>query len=360
MTNNTNTRTIDGGLVQLDHDYCSNSSSTINSLNSNSEYERCSSDSEKIVSKDNKSQHDYHATITNRTIVTQNKNLVKSEEYCVDRNLKKDSGLETEEISDNSEELSSCKSNCMNGVKKQICKQVKECPKDTQLQEQNSKHSLSNSLENIPKAQNTPLNKPTPVYEMKIRSALATSILQLRKDSLTNIRSVQHNKQMVSVLKKPPNTVQPILTTNPNESIVTTTNSSNDEVQNIIIQNTQESSIEETKKPPRRKLNLAEYRSRREQNRSDSSRTNSPIQPMALLYVHHASTTTEPIKDNTGNLSWCEREIISVLKPKADLDEEKMKRKPPTSEMGIQTYETVFEFPTKSLVDVDERNEEQR
>lgn len=361
MTNNTNTRTIDGGLVQLDHDYCSNSSSTINSLNSNSEYERHSSDSEKIVNKDNKSQHDYHATITNRTIVTQNKNLARSEKCRVDRNLKKDSGLEIEEISDNSEELSSCKSNRMNGVKKQICKQIKECPKDTQLQEQNAKHSSSTLLlENIPKAQNASLSKPTPVYEMKIRSALATSILQLRKDSLNNIRSVQPNKQMVSVLKKPPNAVQPIITTNPNESIVTTTNSSNDEVQNIIIQNTQESLIEDTKKPPRRKLNLAEYRSRREQNRSDSSRTNSPIQPMALLYVHYASTTTEPIKDNTGNLSWCEREIISVLKPKADLDEEKGKPKPPTSEMGIQTYETVFEFPTKSLMDIDERNEEQR
>ncbi|XP_035721997.1 serine/arginine repetitive matrix protein 2-like isoform X2 [Vespa mandarinia] len=362
VTNNANTRTIDGGLVQLDHDYCSSSSSTINSLNSNSEYEKHSSDSEKIVSKDNKSQHDYHATVTNRTIVTQSKNLAKSEESRVDRNLKKDSGLEIEEISDNSEELSSCKNNRMNEVKKQISKQTKECPKDTQLQEQkNTKHSSRNlMLENIPKAQNASLNKPTPVYEMKIRSALATSILQLRKDALNNVRSVQPNKQMISVLKKPPNTIQPILTTNPNESIVTTTNSSNDEVQNIIIQNTQESSKEETKKPPRRKLNLAEYRSRREQNRSDSSRTNSPIQPMALLYVHHASTTTEPIKDNSGNLSWCEREIISVLKPKADLDEEKVKRKPPTSEMGIQTYETVFEFPTKSLVDIDERNEEQR
>ncbi|KAF7400739.1 hypothetical protein HZH66_005923 [Vespula vulgaris] len=363
VTNNANTRTIDGGLVQLDHDYCSNSNSTINNLSSNSEYERQSSDSEKTVSKDNKSQQfDYHATVTNRTIVTQTKNFAKSEECRVNKNFKKDSGLEIEEeISDNSEEQLSCKSKRTNGVKKQTSKQIKECPKDTQLQEQNSKHSSSNLLlENIPKAQNAPLNKPTPVYEMKIRSALATSILQLRKDALNNVRSIQPNKQMVSVLKKPPNIVQPILTTNPNESIVTTTNSSNDEVQNIIIQNTQESSKEETKKPPRRKLNLAEYRSRREQNRSDSSRTNSPIQPMALLYVHHASTTTEPIKDNSGNLSWCEREIISVLKPKADLDEEKVKQKPPTSEMGIQTYETVFEFPTKSLVDIDERNEEQR
>lgn len=347
----------------MDHDYCSNSNSTINNLSSNSEYERQSSDSEKTVSKDNKSQQfDYHATVTNRTIVTQPKNFAKSEECRVNKNFKKDSGLEIEEeISDNSEEQLSCKSKRTNGVKKQTSKQIKECPKDTQLQEQNSKHSSSNLLlENIPKAQNAPLNKPTPVYEMKIRSALATSILQLRKDALNNVRSIQPNKQMVSVLKKPPNIVQPILTTNPNESIVTTTNSSNDEVQNIIIQNTQESSKEETKKPPRRKLNLAEYRSRREQNRSDSSRTNSPIQPMALLYVHHASTTTEPIKDNSGNLSWCEREIISVLKPKADLDEEKVKQKPPTSEMGIQTYETVFEFPTKSLVDIDERNEEQR
>ncbi|KAK2584070.1 hypothetical protein KPH14_006517 [Odynerus spinipes] len=363
VTNNTNTRTVDGGLVQLDHDYCSNSSSAVSSSDSNSEYERQSSDSERNPSRDNKSrQFDYHATVTKRTTVTQSQNPTKSAEYRVDRNFKKDSGLESGEISDNSEETSSCNSNHVNEVKKQINNQVKVYSKDTQLQEQDAKH-FSNSLlpENVPKVQSAPSNKPTPVYEMKIRSALATSILQLRKDALNNMKSIQPGKQMVSVLKKPPNTAQPVLTTNPNESIVTTTNSSNDEVQNIIIQNTQEEPLkEETKKPPRRKLNLAEYRSRREQNKSDSSRTNSPIQPMTLVYVHHASTTTEPIKDNPENLAWCEREIISVLKPKADLDEEKMRPKPTTKEIGIQTYETVFEFPTKSLVDIDERNEEQR
>lgn len=37
MTNNTQNKTIDGGLVQLDHDYCSTNSSTSN-LDSNSEY----------------------------------------------------------------------------------------------------------------------------------------------------------------------------------------------------------------------------------------------------------------------------------------------------------------------------------
>ncbi|CAK9800803.1 Peroxisome proliferator-activated receptor gamma coactivator-related protein 1 [Anthophora plagiata] len=81
---------------------------------------------------------------------------------------------------------------------------------------------------------------------------------------------------------------------------------------------------------------------------------------MTLVYVHHAFTTTEPIKDNPQNLIWSEREIVSVLKPKVDVQEEKVRLKPSTCEIGIQTYETVFEFPTKSLTDVDERREQQR
>lgn len=187
-----------------------------------------------------------------------------------------------------------------------------------------------------------------PVYEMKIQSALATSIMQLRQGVLTKTKSfdaLPKVTQMVSVLKNPPaaTTPQKVLG-NLKESIVTTVNSSNSRVQNIIVQEAVDIEMpEETeKKPPRRKLNLAEYRSRREQTRSDGSRTNSPVQPMALVYIHHVSTNTEPINDDTENPIWSEREIVSVLKPKAEIEEEKAKAKPKTIDRGIQTNETVF------------------
>lgn len=204
---------------------------------------------------------------------------------------------------------------------------------------------------------------------MKIQSALATSIMQLRKGVLTKTKSFDAPPkvtQMVSVLKNPPaaTTPQKVLG-NLKESIVTTMNSSNSQVQNIIVQEAMDVDLpEETeKKPPRRKLNLAEYRSRREQTRSDGSRTNSPVQPMALVYIHHVSTNTEPINDDPENPIWSEREIVSVLKPKAEIEEEKVKPKPLTMDRSIQTNETVFgpyykEGNTGEIESQDEKREE--
>ncbi|CAD1469478.1 unnamed protein product [Heterotrigona itama] len=97
--------------------------------------------------------------------------------------------------------------------------------------------------------------------------------------------------------------------------------------------------------------------SRRERNRSDNGGTNSPLQPMTLVYVHHASTTTEPVQDDPENLIWSEREIVSVLKPKLDGN---VRPRPVTRDAVVQTYETAFEFPTRSLIDVDERFQRRR
>lgn len=223
-------------------------------------------------------------------------------------------------------------------------------------------HALNDSLTiKLPKSVKVPSkssDKDSPVY--LIRSALAQNILRSRNDLSKNTSQISSTMQMVSVLKKPPNASQTLfLKSNSDEDIVTTTNNLNNEVQNIIVQDTQNSaSDEQAKKPPfRKKLNLAEYRNRRDQNRSDNSRTNSPIQPMILLYVHHASTTTEPIKNDSENPIWSEREIVSMLKPKSDIDEEKNKSKPLMCDIGIQTYETVFEFSKKSLMVTTERND---
>ncbi|KAG7200971.1 hypothetical protein KM043_003329 [Ampulex compressa] len=375
VTNNAKSRTVDGGLVQLDHDYCSSASSSI-SGSEGSEYERQSSDSEKSTPvKDSSSRSSQCLVLsTNQAPASRPErclNSIAGAECWADSNSKKDSGLESGDASDAGEEqvgANTCNDLRVRGAKRPLQDEAGDCQKQTALDQPggNLSHTASN-LELIarPSAlQNESPNKASPIYEMKIRSALATSILQLRKGVLTKTKAVKTGhrmKQMVSVLKKPLNAPQPpVVRSNPNESIVTTTNSANDEVQNIIVQETLDAPQGETQKPPRRKLNLEEYRSRREQNRSDSSRTNSPIQPMTLVYVHHASTTTEPIKDDPTNLIWSEREIVSVLKPKADIDEEKIKPKPLTCDVGIQTYETVFEFPTRSLVDIDDRTEEQR
>lgn len=194
-----------------------------------------------------------------------------------------------------------------------------------------------------------------------IRSVLAQNILRSRNDLPKNIKNILPlSTPMVSVLKKPPNTSQPLLKNNSDENTVTTTNNLNNEVQNIIVQNTQDlTSGEQAKKPPfRKKLNLEEYRNRRDQNRSDNSRTNSPIQHTTLSYAYHAFTTTEPIKNDSGNLIWSEKEFTPIFKPKLDIDEEKNKSKPLMYDIGIQTYETVFEFTKKSLVDTTEKNDE--
>lgn len=354
----------------MDHDYCSSIGSALSSSESSNEYERLgSSDNEKCISL-NKDDGSRQSSINQATARSSNLETVRvsagrkllSKYYggdsWTDHNSKKDSGLESGDVSDASEELQPA----TKVIKKEV---AIEQPKE-QLQE----NSLLKQTNVVPNKinQSKSVVKQSPVHEMKIRSALATSILQLRKGVLTKTKPVidigngrkasayivgmeggnPKVKQMISVLKKPPAS-SPALTSNPNESIVTTTNSSNSEVQNIIVQECeQQSNKEEAKKPARRKLNLAEYRSRRDKNRSDNSRTNSPIQPMTLIYIHHVSTTTEPIKDDPENPVWSEREIVSVLKPKAEIEEEKNRPKPTTQDTGIQTNETVFDSPAKT------------
>ncbi|XP_033179339.1 NK-tumor recognition protein isoform X5 [Bombus impatiens] len=343
VTNNTKSKTIDGGLVQLDHDYCS-MNSCIKGLDNNT-YEKQSFSS------------DLH------------KSFMKNTEYSTDSNSKKDSGLESGEVSDNNEEQSGVTTVSDiqdNKPTKQLQNETKICRKETLASKGNCQQiNISSNTTNCVISQNKSISTSNAIPQMKIHSALAANILQIRQDVLNKTKSIkagsQRTKQMVSVLKKPLNVQVPVVKTISNENIVTTTNSLHDKVQNIIVQESVKTlTKEEEKKPPRKKLNLAEYRSRREQNRSDNSRTNSPLQPMTLVYIHHASTTTEPIKDDPKNLIWSEREIVSVLKPKLDVDEKTVRSKPLTYDIGIQTYETVFEFPPKSLIDVDERHKQRR
>ncbi|XP_031848169.1 uncharacterized protein LOC116433801 isoform X2 [Nomia melanderi] len=371
VTNNTKNRAIDGGLVQLDHDYCSSTNSSISSSDSNSEYDKQFSDSEKStpIKSSNRQQAECHTTYTEQTISLHgNEIVIKEKGYSIESSTQKDNMLELHETDGNYEEQT--RATVFKAV--QIDGSIKvrnetECQKETVREQENCQYinRSNNTTNGVSQLRNESTNNSTP--EMKIRSALATSILQLQRGALTKTKSLnggnQKTKQMVSVLKKPLNVQQlpTVVITGSYENVVTTNDSSNNKVQNIIIQNAEENlTQDEEKKPPRKKLNLAEYRSRREQNRSDNSRTNSPIQPMTLIYIHHASTTTEPVKDDFGNLNWTEREIVSILKPKVDIDEEKVRPKPDTCDMGIQTYETVFEFPPKSLIDVDERPEEDR
>lgn len=274
-------------------------------------------------------------------------------------NLKKDNKLESADICDtnkpadftllnkqthkiNENRLESDQRDC----------QEKICLKQSHV----SNDSLAIKLHQNAKVSSKSSDKDPPVY--LIRSVLAQNILRSRNDLPRNTLPLNTPTQMVSVLKKPPNAQSLLLKNNSDENIVTTTNSLNNEVQNVIVQNTQDlASGEQAKKPFRKKLNLAEYRNRRDQNRSDNSRTNSPIQPMILLYIHHASTTTEPIENDSENPIWSEREIVSMLKPKSDINEEKNKSKPLMCDIGIQTYETVFEFTKRSLVDTVEKND---
>ncbi|XP_076632979.1 uncharacterized protein LOC143347585 isoform X1 [Colletes latitarsis] len=365
VTNNTKSRAIDGGLVHLDHDYCSSSNSSASSSDSNCEFERQLNGSEKATAfKDDGWQPSNSYTINEKQIISShlNKTVTKRREYSTEGSASKDnSSLESNKISNNNEESGVTVFNDIQ-VDGELQNETKEETPAEQENDQNinSSSNISNCTSQV---HSETLNNST--QQMKIRSALATSILQLQRGVLSKTKTVktgnQKTKQMVSVLKKPLNIQVPVLMTTSNESIITISNGLMDKVHNIIVQDTEQSfPKEEEKKLPRRKLNLAEYRSRREQNRSDNSRTNSPIQPMTLIYVHHASTTTEPVKDDLGNLNWLEREIVSVLKPKADIDEEKLRPKPPTCNVEIQTYETVFEFPPKSSINVDERHEEQR
>jgi len=273
-------------------------------------------------------------------------------------NSKKDNNLESADICDTNkladftllnEQTHKINENRLESDQKDC--QEKICLEQSRV----SNDSLANKSKSA-KVSSKSSDKDSPVY--LIRSVLAQNILRSRNDLSKNTLPLSTPMQMVSVLKKPPN-AQSLLKSNSDENIVTTTNSLNNEVQNVIVQNTQDlASGEQAKKPPfRKKLNLAEYRNRRDQNRSDNSRTSSPIQPMTLLYVHHASTTTEPIKNDSEDPIWSEREIVSILKPKSDINEEKNKSKPLMCDIGIQTYETVFEFTKRSLVDSAEKND---
>lgn len=289
---------------------------------------------------------------------------MKKREYSTDSNSKKKSGLESGDVSDNNEEqpeITIVSDIQNNKSTKQLQNETKICRKEIATSEENCQRSnISNDISNCTSTSNSK-------SQMKIRSALAANILRIRQgvaneqDSKSIKVGTQRIKQMVSVLKKPLNVQASVVKTIPDENTVVTSNDSHDKVKSTTVRGNEKASTqEEEKKPARKKLNLAEYRSRREQNRSDNSRTNSPLQPMTLVYVHHASTTTEPIKDDPKNLIWSEREIVSVLKPKLDTDEKRVRPKPITYDIGIQTYETVFEFPTKSLIDVDERFKQQR
>ena len=292
-----------------------------------------------------------------------NESFTKKRDRLTDGDSKKESGLESADVGDNNEQQPEI--TIVGDVRNdksttQLQSETKICRKEAATSEENCQRSdVSNST-------STGNSKS----RMKIHSALAANILRIRRGVFANERDsksvkvgTQRIKQMVSVLKKPLNVQASVVKTVPDENTVATgaSNGSRDKVKNTTVRDTEKASArEEEKKPPRKKLNLAEYRSRREQNRSDNSRTNSPLQPMTLVYVHHASTTTEPIKDDPENLIWSEREIVSVLKPKLDTDEKTVRPKPITCDIAIQTYETVFEFPTKSLTDVDERFEQQR
>lgn len=199
-------------------------------------------------------------------------------------------------------------------------------------------------------------NKP-PAYPL-IRSKMAVSILQRDQSNRKELNlnnppqaaaTTPRMQQMVSVLKNPPTATQPSsLASKPKENIVTTVNSSNDPVQNIILQDAHDSAAarEETKKPSRKKLNLAEYRNRRDLNTSGSS----PIQRTTLVYFNHAFTTTEPITDN-DKLVWVERTFTAIPRSQAEIEEEKNRPKS-TCDKGVQTYETVFKFPARSTDEV--------
>lgn len=202
-------------------------------------------------------------------------------------------------------------------------------------------HDSSNSS-----IKNTNSNEPP---TLTIRSALAKRILQ-SSGKLPKTNTPQTNSKtqhMISVLKNPPNGSQsPSSINNSNESIVTTTNSSNNEVKNIIVQNTQNTLPQQEVKtdPPRRKLGLTEYRKRNNKSKTPPRKKSSIVD-----YVYHASTMTD-FTDLSADV--CDREIILVLKDRSEVKEGKKKSKPSTCDSEIQTYETMFESSTNTVMDV--------
>jgi hypothetical protein len=116
---------------------------------------------------------------------------------------------------------------------------------------------------------------------------------------------------------------------------ISTTNEPNNKIQKITTQNIQNSQPQEMK-PIRKKLNLTEYRNRSKHNNYDNT--------AAVIYIHHSSTTTEAIKHNADNPVWVER--FTVLQRQSE-----RKIKPLSHDKGVQTNETSFGFPKKSIID---------
>jgi len=176
--------------------------------------------------------------------------------------------------------------------------------------------------------------------EVKIQSALAASIIESRNNTQMGKR-----RKMVSVLKNPPIVSQSsLLKSNCNENVASIPSNVNkylERVQNLIVQNTSESLQEEEKKQPRRKLNLAEYR-----NRRDLTSNNDTNFPTQWKYVYHSYTMTNPLKDKLNNPIWSETEFL--------LQEIKSETKLSSHSIGIQTYETVFEFSKSSITEQSE------
>ncbi|XP_057340127.1 uncharacterized protein LOC130677396 isoform X3 [Microplitis mediator] len=342
-------------VILNDHTYCTNTAGNSNSVYV-SNYNFTGN-----VTKTIKGKHGAKKNVNlkvNTPTHHRRRSIIKRIDSWIDSSSKKDSGLESGDVSDAGDELATVSATKISATSndQQVINQLidKRCKVNNSVPA-NTMISVDNKL-----------NQSKPIPGIKIHSALATSILQMRNGVLTKTKSVDESilkGKMISVLKKPP--INKLIGLN--ESIITTKNSLNDDVQNIIVQDTastqalsSSSSLSlvnvNEKKPPRRKLNLAEYRSRRDQ-KSDSSRTSSPIQPMSLIYIHHASTTTEPIKDDPDNPIWSEREIVSMLKPKNMIDEPRIK--PITRDVTVQTYETVFDNPKSSHVKINKPEEEE-
>jgi len=182
----------------------------------------------------------------------------------------------------------------------------KEIQKETPLK-QSHDSSNSSTIKNIYEPSTV---KPFPLI---INSALARRIIRSQRNVPieANIAQTSPKTQYISVLKNPPNSSQSSsLTNNFNENIVTTTNGLNNEVQNIIVQDTQDTLPHEKEKTNRKKLNLEEYRERKNKNCNNK--------------VEIASSPN-----------------ICTAKKKSDIDEEeKNDPKPSTCDVEI---ETVFE-----------------
>jgi len=184
----------------------------------------------------------------------------------------------------------------------------KETQKETPLK-QSQDSSNSSTIKNISVSNELSTVKPFP---LSINSALARRIIRSQRNVPieTNIAQTSPKTQYISVLKNPPNSQSSSLTNNFNENTITITNGLNNEVQNIIVQNTQDTLPHEKEKTNRKKLNLEEYRERKNKNCNNK--------------VEIASSPN-----------------ICTVEKKSDIDkEEKNESKPSTCDVEI---ETVFE-----------------